>query len=92
MGDTESYTKILTDTYNNIFILNKPKMESITSGLIRINDYSKKTNYQFQISMVFIIIFILIFGYYVFFFNPYKILNYIQLPLIILLYLLFISY
>ena len=88
MGDTESYTKILTDTYNNIFILNKPKMESITSGLIRINDYSKKTNYQFQISMVFIIIFILIFGYYVFFFNPYKILNYIQLPLIIIFFIL----
>lgn len=88
MGDTESYTKILKDIYTDIFKLDKPKIESITKGLIRLNDYSKKTNYQFQISMGFIIFFILIFGYYVFFFNPYKILNYIQLPLIIIFFIL----
>jgi hypothetical protein len=88
MGDTENYTKILSDIYNDIFTLNKPKIESITKGLIRMNDYSKKTNYQFQIFMGFIIVFILIFGYYVFFFNPYKILNYIQLPLIIIFFIL----
>ena len=69
---------------------NKSTIEIIQNALIEFSDKSKNTNYTFIFFIFFIILLLIIFGYYIFFFNPYKVLNYIHIPLItIFLFILF---
>jgi len=59
-------------------------IEKIQNVLIEFSDFSRKTNFKIVYSLLFIIVIVLIFGYYIFFFNPYKILNFIHIPIIII--------
>ena len=63
-------------------------IEKIQNVLIEFSDFSRKTNFKIVYSLLFIIVIVLIFGYYIFFFNPYKILNFIHIPIIIIFLLL----
>jgi hypothetical protein len=87
----EGYIPIIEKMYADISNNPYTFYNSIINGLIDMSDYSKKSNLQFNIVLIFIIILLLFSGYFIFFFNPYKILNYAQIPLIII-YLILLFY
>ena len=69
-----------------------PKKSFISSIGDKLRDFeqtSKNTHYMLWGSFSIIIIFMVLLGYILFFYNPYKILDYVQLPLIIIYLLLF---
>jgi len=72
----EGYIPIIEKMYADISNNPYTFYNSIINGLIDMSDYSKKSNLQFNIVLIFIIILLLFSGYFIFFFNPFKILNY----------------
>ena len=69
----------------------KPIISSIGDTLREIQETTAKTHYMLWFSFIIITIFMLILGYILFFYNPYKILDYVQISMMIV-YLLVFSY
>ena len=59
-------------------------IEKSQNKLIEFSDKSKNNNYTFFYSIFFILIILSLFGYYIFFFNPYNILSFIYIPIVII--------
>jgi hypothetical protein len=70
---------------------NKTFIESLGDTIRDFESKTKNTHYMLWFSFSAIIIFMVILGYVLFFYNPYKILNYAQMPMIII-YLILFSY
>ena len=61
----------------------------IGDGLRDFNEYTKTADILLPSFLVFLIIIMLVIGYFIFFYNPYKILNYINIPMIFIYIVLF---
>jgi hypothetical protein len=79
----------------DIFIYNLTKKNwneypSLIGDALRdLNDYSKTSDIFLPSFLVFLIVFMIIVGYIIFFYNPYKILDYANIPMIFIYIILF---
>ena len=79
--------KFIDDIYNATKWSDYPKL--IGNGLRDLNDYTKEKDIVLPSFLIFLIVFMIIIGYIIFFFNPYKILDYANIPMIIIYITLF---
>ena len=61
----------------------------IGDALRDLNDYSKTADILLPSFLVFLIVFMIIVGYIIFFYNPYKILDYANIPMVFIYIILF---
>ena len=92
-GYTETFTKMFITTKRKLTnsTYNENYLDNMTSYLIYLKDYSSKTSISLYAGLIFVILFLLVLGYIIFAFNPYKILDYAQIP-IIFIYLILLFY
>ena len=92
-GYKEIFKKMYDTTKNKITNKNYDKnfFDEIIGYLIHLKDYSNKTNNTLFIGIFSLLIFLIILGYYIFIYNPYKILDFAQIP-IIFIYLILLFY
>ena len=74
-GYTEIFKKMFITTKRKLTnsTYNENYLDNMTSYLIYLKDYSSKTSISLYAGLIFVILFLLVLGYIIFAFNPYKI-------------------
>ena len=87
--EKNKFEKFIDDVYKAPNWSDYPKI--IGNALRDTNEFIKRTDLLLPSFLLFLIVFMIIIGYIIFFFNPYKILDYANIPMI-LIYITLFSY
>jgi hypothetical protein len=87
MPEPTKFGKFIDDIFKATKWSDYPKL--IGDGLRDFNEYTKQTDVLLPSFLIFLIVFMIIIGYIIFFFNPYKILDYANIPMIFIYIILF---
>ena len=87
MPEPTKIGKFIDDIFKATKWSDYPKL--IGDGLRDFNEYTKQTDVLLPSFLIFLIVFMIIIGYIIFFFNPYKILDYANIPMIFIYIILF---
>jgi hypothetical protein len=87
MPEPTKIGKFIDDIFKATKWSDYPKL--IGDGLRDFNEFIKQTDILLPSFLIFLIVFMIIIGYIIFFFNPYKILDYAHIPMIFIYIILF---